>query len=418
MAKDPGAAAAPPRWLGERELILMVALIQSLQALAIDAMLPALPLIGHDLHITNANHRQLIVGLFLGGTAFGSLIPGPLADRFGRRRVLLVALVLYFLLSLACALAVEFNTLLVLRGIGGIACAAMSVVPMAVIRDRFEGDRMARLQSMIAAIFLVVPMIAPTIGQGIMAVLGWRWIFGLMALVGLAILVWVAARLPESLAEADRQTVRPGAIWNNMASTFTNRTALGYVLASACSTGVIWGWVQSCEQLLGEHFGAGPRFPYYFGGMALLMACGNLTNSRIVERFGARRVGHSALLAYVCLGMVQVWFASAPYETLWQFVPVMALNMMMSGFTSANFASIALQPFPKVAGSASSVQSFVRLVIGSAIAVTIGQSYDHTARPIAYAILAAGLVALALVLWCERGRLFRRVLPPGAIRPA
>lgn len=418
MPSNSSPTGAPVRLLGERELIFMAALIQSLQALAIDAMLPALPLISHDLHVTNPNHRQLIIGLFMGGIALGSLIPGPLADRFGRRPVLLTGLALYVGLSLACAVTTEFNTLLILRTVGGLCCASMSVVPPALIRDRFDGDRMARLQSMIAAIFLVVPMIAPTIGQGIMLLLNWRWIFGLMALGGLIITVWVALRLPKSLAPEHRQAIRPASIRDNMAATFSNRTALGYVLASACPVGVIWGWVQSCEQLLGEHFGAGARFPYFFGGMALLMACGNLTNSRIVERFGARRVAHTALCAYICTAAVQVWFARSPHETLWQFVPLMALNMMLSGFMSANFSSIALQPFPHVAGSASSVQSFTRLVIGTVIGASIGQAYDHSARPLAYGLLAAGIVSMTLVLWSERGRLFRRILPPGAIRPA
>lgn len=417
MPSNSSPPGAPARQLGERELILMVALVQSLQALAIDAMLPALPLINQDLHVTNPNHRQLVVGLFLGGIALGSLIPGPLADRYGRRRVLIAGLALYVALSLACAVSTEFNTLLALRAIGGVCCAAMSVVPPALIRDRFDGDRMARLQSMIAAIFLVVPMIAPTIGQGIMLVLGWRWIFGLMALAGGIILVWVTLRLPETLAPDNRQPIRVTTIRDNMAATFSNRTSLGYVLASACPQGVIWGWVQCCEQLLGEHFGAGANFPYFFGGMALLMACGNLTNSRIVERFGARRVAHTALCVYIGLAALQVWFALSPHETLWQFVPLMALNMMLSGFMSANFSSIALQPFPRVAGSASSVQAFTRLVIGTVIAALIGQSYDHTARPLAYGLLAAGATAMTLVLWSERGRLFRRVLPPGAIRP-
>lgn len=418
MPSDSSAPAAPVRRLGERELIFMVALIQSLQALAIDAMLPALPLISHDLHVSNANHRQLVVGLFLGGIALGSLFPGPLADRYGRRPVLLAGLALYVGLSLACAVSTEFNTLLAFRTIGGLCCAAMSVVPPALIRDRFDGDRMARLQSMITAIFLVVPMIAPTIGQGIMQLLGWRWIFGLMALAGAVMLVWVGLRLPETLAPANRHPIRFTAIRDNMAATFTNRIGLGYVLASACPLGVIWGWVQCCEQLLGEHFGAGARFPYFFGGMALLMACGNLANSRIVERFGARRVGHTALSVYIATAAVQVWFAHSPHETLWQFVPLMALNMMLSGFMSANFSSIALQPFGHAAGSASSVQAFTRLVIATLIGATIGQSYDHSARPLAHGLLAAGIAAIVLVLWSERGRLFRRLLPPGAIRPA
>lgn len=417
MPTHPSAQGSSARFLGERELIFMVALVQALQALAIDSMLPALPQISAALHVTNANHRQLVVGLFLGGIACGSLIPGPLADRYGRRAVLLCGLALYVVLSLACAVSTEFNTLLVLRTLGGLCCAAMSVVPPALIRDRFDGDRMARLQSMIAVIFMVVPMIAPAIGQGIMLVLGWRWIFGLMALMGCLVLAWVALRLPETLAPEHRQPIRLATIGQNMAATFSNRTSLGYVLASACPQGVIWGWVQCCEQLLGEHFGAGSRFPYYFGGMALLMACGNFTNSRIVERFGARRVAHTALFVYIALASLQVWFARSPHESLWQFVPLMALNMMLSGFMGANFSSIALQPFPHMAGSASSVQAFTRLVIGTVIGAAIGQAYDHSARPLAYGLLAAGITAMALVLWSERGRLFRRVLPPGAVRP-
>lgn len=418
MLSPPLSDPDKPFPLGERELIIMVALIQSLQALAIDAMLPALPQIGRELAVSNANHRQLIVGLFLGGVALGSLIPGPLADRFGRRRVLLIGLCLYMVLSVACALATEFNTMCALRLLGGFACAAMSVVPAAVIRDRFEGDRMARLQSLIAVIFLVTPMIAPTIGQGILLFVGWRWIFGLMAVLGVAVFVWVYLRLPETLDPANRQLIQPGVIASNMAATFTNRTALGYILASACGLGLIWGWVQCCEQLLGEHFGVGQQFPYYFGGMALFMACGNLANSHIVERFGARRVAHTALLVYILIALLQVYLAYLPHETLWQFVPVMALNMMLSGFMSANFSSIALQPFARTAGAASSVQSFVRLVVATVIGAIIGQSYDQTARPLAVGLVLCGLASLGLILWSERGRLFRRMIPPGCPRPA
>ncbi|WP_298197151.1 multidrug effflux MFS transporter [Novosphingobium sp.] len=404
--------------IGERELIVMVALIMSLQALAIDAMLPGLPQIAGELGVTSPNHRQLIVGLFMGGVAFGSLIPGPLADRYGRRRVLLAGLVCYVLVSVACALVTEFNTMLAFRTIGGFACASMSVVPSAVIRDRFDGDRMARLQSLIAVIFLIVPMIAPTIGQGILVLAGWRWIFGMMAVMGVLGYAWVALRLPESLDPEHRQPIRTTVIARNMAETFTNRTSLGYILASACPLGLIWGWVQCCEQLLGEHFGAGEQFPYYFGGMALFMACGNFANSRIVERFGARRVAHTALLVYILVAALQVYLAHLPHQSLWQFVPVMALSMMLSGFMSANFSSIALQPFARTAGSASSVQSFVRLVIGTVIGLTVGQAYDQSARPLAHGLLAAGLTSLALILWSERGKLFRRVIPPGMPRPA
>lgn len=418
MASTPHNSARRPFPLGERELIAMMALMQALQALAIDAMLPALGQISADLGVSNPNHRQYVVGLFLGGIALGSLVPGAISDRVGRKPVLLGSLMLYVVLTAGCALVTEFNTMLAMRTIAGFACAALSVVPAAVIRDRFDGDRMARLQSLIAVIFLTVPMLAPSIGQAILLIAGWRWIFGFMALMGAGILAWVWLRLPESLEDAHRQPIRVRTIAVNMGATLTNRVALGYVLGSAFTVGVLWGWVQCCQQLLGEHFGAGERFPLYFGGMALLMAAGNFANSRIVERFGARRVGHTAVLAYICVSAVQVWLAHRPDETLWQFVPVMALNMMLMGFMGANFASIALQPFARIAGSASSVQSFIRVVVESVIGLMVGQAYDESARPLAYWLLGAGLASLTLVLWSERGRLFRRMIPPGEPRPA
>jgi DHA1 family bicyclomycin/chloramphenicol resistance-like MFS transporter len=276
---------------------------------------------------------------------------------------------------------------------------------------------MAKLQSLVSVIFLCVPMLAPSIGQVILLIAGWRWIFGFMALFGACITAWVALRLPETLNPEYRQPINLRAIGANMSATIMTRASIGYVLANAAVMGVRWGYIQSCQQLLGEHFGTGTAFPIYFGGMALSMAFGSFGNSRIVERFGARRVSHAALLAYICVSALQVWLAHLPHQSLWQFVPVMTANMMLMTFMGANFGSIALQPFARFAGAASSVQAFIRMMLGSLIGAMVGQSYDQTARPLAFSLLIAGLLSLVLVLFSERGTLFRRLHPPGTVRP-
>jgi DHA1 family bicyclomycin/chloramphenicol resistance-like MFS transporter len=148
----------------------------------------------------------------------------------------------------------------------------------------------------------------------------------------------------------------------------------------------------------------------------VFMAVANFANSRIVERFGARRVGHAALMVYLAVGLAHVWLAWGD-QTLWQFVPVMTAAMCLIGFTGANFQAIALQPFARIAGAASSAQAFIRMVLASVIGAVLGQHYDGTARPLSYAILGAGVVSLLLVLWSERGLLFRRLTPPGVPRP-
>ena len=179
---------------------------------------------------------------------------------------------------------------------------------------------------------------------------------------------------------------------------------------------MFFNFLSSSEQLIAEHFGAGARFPMLFGLLALGLAVANFTNSRLVMRFGARRLSHTALFAYIAIGSLQVISALSPHQPLWQFIVLMALNMCLSGFISANFSAIAMQPFSHLAGSAASVLAFLRMVIGAVGGVLVGLTFDGTARPLAVTILLAGLLALALVLFSERGRLFRRLnYPPAEI---
>ena len=398
---------APTR-IGEREFIALMAMMMALQALCIDAMLPALGAIAQDLRVADPNSRQLVVGVFLICSGLGSLFPGALADRFGRRPVLFVCLGGYVVFSLAAALMQDFTALLVMRGLAGLMSAGMIVMSMTIIRDRFQGDKMARTQSLVAMVFMIVPMIAPTLGQAVLLVADWRWIFGIMAGLGALLALWAALRLPETLHPEYRQPVEVRAIARNMGVALVNRSALGYVFGMALVQGALFGYINSSQQLVAEHFGAGESFPLIFGGMALMMACASLTNSRIVERFGARRVSHTALLGFLLLGAVQLWLAARGGETLREFVPVMTLNLCLMGFIGANFASIALQPFARIAGAAASLQTFMRLVIGSALGAFIGQLYDGSARPLAFSLMAAGVVALLLVLYSERGKLFQR----------
>ena len=412
----PAPSPPTPFPLGEREFVALLAFTQALQALAIDAMLPGIGLIARDLGEPDPNQRQLIIGVFLIGAGIGAILPGMFADRFGRRRVLLTVLGFFIAMSVACALVQDFTALLVLRFLQAAGSGGLAVLPMAIIRDRFDGDKMARLQSLIGVVFMVVPMLAPTLGQAVLEVAGWRWIFALIALLGLMVAIWVYLRLPETLHPEYRQRIDLRTIGRNMATTLTTRISIGYVLGSSVILGAMWGYIQSSQQLVAEHFGAGAAFPLIFGGMALCMAAANFTNSRIVERFGARRVSHTAMFGFIVVGALQLWLATREHQTLWQFIPVMTLNMVFMGFIGANFGSIALQPFARIAGAASSVQAFLRMVTASLLGALIGQAYDGTARPLALALLVAGLLCLAGVLFSERGKLFRRLLPAGSVR--
>lgn len=408
----PAAAQTKPRQISEREFVVLMASLMALVALSIDSMLPALGEIAADLDAGDPNRRQLVVGVYLMGAALGALLPGALADRYGRRPVLFGALAFYTLLALACALVNDFNTLLVVRGLQAFCSAGLSVLPSAIIRDTHEGDRMARMMSTTALVFMAVPMLAPSYGQAILLFAGWRWIFGCTALLAVAVAIWAWLRLPETLDPANRQEVRLGAIGANMRLALINRGSIGYVIGGGVLWAGLFGFINSSQQLVAVHFGAAESFPLLFAVMAGTMALANLTNARIVERFGARRVSHIALFAFIAVAMLQIWRAFSGTEQLWDFVALQSAQMCLIAFMGANFTSIAMQPFARIAGAAASVQMFLRSILSALLGTAIGQAYDGSARPLALALFTGGVLALGLVLFSEKGKLFRRLHPP------
>ena len=398
----------PTHELGERELIVLMALLMSLQAFGIDSMLPALGSISDEFG-AGGNQRQFVIGAYFLGAGIGAFFPGSFADRFGRRPVLALGLIVYIVFSAACAVATSFEWLIGLRLVQGLFCAGLSVVPAAIVRDRVGGDRMARLMSLIMMIFLAVPLVAPTIGQVILNFFGWRTIFGSMAIMGVAVGLWVWLRLPESLDPENQQDIEPRTILRNMRTALVRRDSIGYVIGSALVFGSLFGFLNSSQQLIGEHFHAGQGFALIFGAAVLGMVISNFTNSRIVEKFGARRVSHSALMVFIFASILQFISSGRADQQLWEFVPILALSMATLGFIGANFSSIAMQPFQHIAGAASSAQTSLRMISGSVLGSAIGFAYDGTARPLAIAMLSCSLLALAAILFSEKGRLFRRV---------
>ena len=391
--------------LGETELLWMMALLMALNAFGIDAILPALDELAVDLGV-DGNARQFVIGVYLLTAGIGALVPGALADRFGRRPILLGSIAVYILLSLLSAIAPTYDMLIAVRAAQGFFAAGIIALPPAIIRDRVGGDKMARMMSLIFVIFLMVPAVAPSIGEAILLVADWRAIFAVMAVLGVAVGAWVHLRLPESLSPENRQQIIPRIIATNMTRALALPSVVGYVFGSALVFGALFGFINSSQQLITETFGAGEIFPIIFGICAGSMALASWSNSRIVERFGARRVSHTALFVFIAVAAAQVFFAFQPEESLWVFVPLMAVNMALLGFIGSNFGAIAMNPFFAIAGAASSAHGFIRMTTAALLGGAIGYAYDGTARPLALALLASGITCLVLVLLSEKGKLF------------
>ncbi len=399
--------ALPRHGMSFRSFVTLTAALMAVNALAIDSMLPALPEMAETLGIMEANHRQWIVTAYLLGFGVAQIVYGTLSDRFGRRPVLLFGLGLYVLASIAAAFAGSFEAMMWARIVQGIGAAATRVLAVSIVRDCYSGRDMARVMSLAMIVFLAVPILAPSIGQAILWVAPWRWIFGVLTIFGASVMLWAAFRLPETLHEEDRKPIEFHSVVAAFRTTLTTRVAVGYMLAMAFVIGGLFGFINSAQQVFVDVFAAPQLFTIIFALIAGFMAVASLVNSRIVVRLGMRRVSHAALLGYIAFTGTHALIALAGHESLWSFTALQGGAMFCFGLLAPNFGALAMDPLGHVAGTASSVQGFVTTVGGALIGFYIGQHFDGTVVPLTLGFSLCGLVALGIVLVAEKGRLFR-----------
>jgi MFS transporter, DHA1 family, multidrug resistance protein len=391
---------------GTREMTAMLAGLMALNAFAIDAMVPALPEIGRSLAVTQENDRQLVVVAYFVGFASTQLVWGPLADRFGRKPVLAAGIILYGLFGLLCAFAGSFPLLIAGRVAMGASAAVTRVLVVAMVRDLFEAEAMARVMSLVFMVFMLVPVLAPNIGQLILLVASWRAIFLVLAAYAVMMLVWSWRRLPETLHSEYRRSLNPREMLNAVVETVREPQSRGYTIAITIIFSALVAYIASIQQIVFDAFHEGRFIGLVFASIAAPMAYASWTNSRIVERYGLRRVGHTATAALVVVTGAHAALALSGGETLVSFVILQALTMCCFAFASSNLSTLAMEHMAPIAGTASSVQGVIGTLGASIVGFFIGQSFDGTATPfiLGTAICAAlGFVGVALT---EPRRLF------------
>lgn len=409
--------AVQPKGPGFPEFVCLIACLMALNALAIDSMLPALPMIGDALGVVRENDRQWIVTAYLLGFGVTQVIYGPLADRFGRKPILMVGVTLYVLFSVLAAFAPTFEMLLLARVGTGVGAASLRVLAVSIVRDRYEGRTMARVMSLSFLVFLGVPILAPSIGAAILTVGPWPWIFGVLALAGSAVMLWVAIRLPETLHVEDRLPIQPARILGAFRHALTERKSIGYTLAMTAITGALFGFINSSQQIFEHVFHAANLFPLVFAAIAGGIAAGTLVNAALVEKLGSRLIAHSALVAFTATAAVHATVSALGHETIWTFAILQGLTMFFFGFIAGNLGAMAMESMGHIAGTASSAQGFVSTTFGSLTGFFIGQHFAGTATPLLMGFVVCGLTALACAFWAERGRLFTARHAPGAATP-
>jgi len=384
-------------------------MILALGALAIDITLPAFDDIRRHFNLGERSTAAAgIVTVFILGMAIAQVFYGPLADRFGRKRTLYGGFTIYALGALGAVLAPSFNLLLVSRFIWGVGAAGSRVIAISIVRDTYEGDEMSRAMSHIMAVFILIPILAPSVGTLIISATAWQGVFWFSFVVVMIVAVWAARRLPETLDPGDAIKLDFRGVTSAFRVVVTNRQTMGYTLAMTFAFGVFLSYIASSELIVGEIYGRPALFPFVFGGIAIAMGAALIVNGRTVERVGARRLLHLVLTGYV-IGAVTLFLltsATGGKPAFWLFIPALAVMFSMHALLIPNFNTVAMLSVGHVAGTASAVFGTVSLAGGALLGSVIDRQYRDTVTPLTRGFLIYGLLALASVAWAERGRLF------------
>ena len=390
--------------IGMREFVAMMAAIFGLQALGIDVMLPALGDITDAFQLSDPNRQQLVILVFVMGFGFPQLIWGPIADRYGRKILLQLSLVGYAIFAVACMFAPTFEALLAFRLCQGIACSGTRVSAGAIIRDVVSGRAMARVLSLVYTVFMIVPIFAPMIGAAVLLVAPWEWTFGVLAIFAACVFVWTQFRLPKTMGEP--RPINVASIVDAFRRVFGNRTSFGYMCASGVVFGSLFAFISASEQIFDEVFHRLDQFPLYFAGIASGLAVANYMNSRVVERFGMRRISHGVLFVFITASLVNVLYMIVVGQAFWVFYPLFALAFAGFGMLGANFASLALEPMGEIAGTANAVYGFATSTGAAFIGWYIASQFDGTVIPILWGYVGLGAASLLIISVTERGKLF------------
>jgi MFS transporter, DHA1 family, multidrug resistance protein len=393
------ATAVVSRQPSRLELRAFAGLSMAASAISIDLILPAFKEIRVDLGMApgSAATAGLITAIFL-GMAFGPIPFGLLADRYGRRWVLLASCGLYIGGALTAAAVPTLRLMLIARFAWGLGAAGLRVVAVATIRDRFMGAEMAKEMAFAMTVFMVVPVLAPVLGAALIKVMPWRGTFVVCATFGAAIGLW-SLRLPETLHADDRQPLHLRQVWIAAAAMARSRAALLYTLASIALFGAFASYLATSERILDEVFHRHSWFPFVFAGTAVLMGVGSMTVGRNVQRIGLDRLIHVALWAYtgVSVAMFIVSFAADGHPSFWLFVTLLALVLVGHNVLLPNLNAATMVPVGHVAGTAAAVYATITTAAGALVGSRLDHAFDGTVNPFSLAFAVAGIIALVMV---------------------
>ena len=387
-----------PYW----EFIILVSIMFGMIAFGTDTMLPAFPDIANDLELLNVNKAQLIISSFILGTGLGQLISGPISDTFGRKPIITIGLMIFILACIAAYYAETLEMMLVARFIQGLGISAPRTVTIALIRDLYSGRKMAQVMSLAMAIFVLVPALAPSIGQLLFINFGWRSIY--MAFIAFALigLLWLNLRQPETLPFEQRKKLSSTEFLRAFKVVITNAAVVKYTVTLALGFGALFGYLNSAQQIFVDTLGAGMKFPMYFAIISILAAPASFMNAALVMKYGMKllaTIGYALQIIFAIISILIINLEFLPMEwSLVIFISWSVIAFFLKGLYFGNLNALAMEPMGEIAGMASAIIGASATMLGILIAIPIGLAFNGTATPVLFGYITFSSLALILML--------------------
>jgi len=382
------------------EFVALMAALMSIAALALDALLPALDIIGNAVGVTNPAHNQLLITLFFLGLGTGPLLFGPISDSIGRKPVVYMGFGLFIFASLLCVYSQSLELMITGRILQGVSLSAPRTISIAMIRDKYSGDYMARVMSFVTVVFILVPIIAPAMGKWILDFYGWEAIFHVQVLFGILVSVWFWRRQPETLIPRNRTSFRGSVFVSGYKELLNYRQTMLFTLIWGFITGSFLVYLSTAQQIFQEQYALKESFPYIFAALAITIGTATLLNGTLVLRYGMLRLVTVSMSAYVLISLLYIaLFASSGNPSFGILLIFFALQFFAVGFLFGNLRALAMEPVGHIAGIGAAITGFIATIMGVAISTYIGQFVIESVLPMFIGFLVCGLISFMVLAY-------------------
>jgi len=386
------------RQKSEFEFIVIMAALMSLVSLAIDALLPAMTNIGDTIGITDATNNQLLITMIFLGLGFGQLISGPLSDSYGRKPIIYIGFIVFALASLICVFSTSLEMMIVGRIAQGIGLSAPRTISIAMIRDRFSGNYMAKVMSFVVAIFILVPVVAPALGKIMLDLYGWQSIFYSQLLFGLAVMLWLWKRQPETLKKENKRDFKLSLLIAGLKEFIKHKNAVIFTFFSGCITGSFMVYLSASQLIFEQQYNLKDEFPFIFAGIALFIGIATFLNGTFVVRLGMFKLVSIFTIIFTLIPFVYIFLYSGETNpSIYVLVTFFGLQFFAIAFLFGNTRALAMEPIGHIAGIGAAINGFVSTIMAVPIATLIGSFINTTALPLFIGFFVCGVIALLLI---------------------